>query len=48
MNVRAARAGLAIHEIPSYEYLRLHGMSNLNVVRDGIRIAKFILRERFE
>jgi glycosyltransferase involved in cell wall biosynthesis len=46
MNVRAAKAGLAIHEIPSYEYLRLHGLSNLNVVRDGIRIAKFILHER--
>lgn len=47
MNVRAAKAGLAIQEIPSYEYLRLHGMSNLKVVRDGLRIAKFILRERF-
>ena len=47
MNVRAAKAGLAIQEIPSYEHLRLHGMSNLNVVRDGMRIAKFILRERF-
>jgi len=47
MNVRAAKAGLAIQEIPSYEYLRLHGMSNLKVVRDGWRIAKFILRERF-
>jgi glycosyltransferase involved in cell wall biosynthesis len=47
MNVRAAKAGLAIHEIPSYEHARLHGMSNLNVVRDGIRIAKFIVREHF-
>lgn len=47
MNVRAAKAGLAIQEIPSYEHIRLHGMSNLNVVRDGIRIAKFIVRERF-
>jgi glycosyltransferase involved in cell wall biosynthesis len=47
MNVRAARAGLAIQEIPSYEHLRLHGMSNLKVVRDGMRIAKFIVRERF-
>jgi glycosyltransferase involved in cell wall biosynthesis len=45
MNVRAAKVGLAIQEIPSYEYLRLHGMSNLKVVRDGIRIAKFIVRE---
>jgi glycosyltransferase involved in cell wall biosynthesis len=47
MNVRAAKAGLAIHEIPSYEHLRLHGMSNLKVVRDGLRIAKFIVHERF-
>lgn len=47
MNVRAARAGLVIQEIPSYEHLRLHGMSNLNAVRDGMRIANFILRERF-
>jgi glycosyltransferase involved in cell wall biosynthesis len=47
MNVRAAKAGLAIQEIPSYEHLRLHGISNLRVVRDGIRIGKFIFRERF-
>jgi glycosyltransferase involved in cell wall biosynthesis len=47
MNVRAAKVGLAIQEIPSYEHLRLHGMSNLKVVRDGWRIAKFIFRERF-
>ena len=45
MNVRAAKVGLAIQEIPSYEHLRLHGMSNLKVVRDGLRIAKFIVRE---
>jgi glycosyltransferase involved in cell wall biosynthesis len=47
MNVRAAKAGLVIQEIPSHEHLRLHGISNLRVVRDGIRIAKFIIRERF-
>lgn len=47
MNVRAAKAGLAIQEIPSYEHLRLHGMSNLKVFRDGMRIARFIFRERF-
>jgi glycosyltransferase involved in cell wall biosynthesis len=46
MNVRAAKAGLTIQEIPSHEHQRLHGMSNLKVVRDGIRIAKFIVRER--
>lgn len=47
MNVRAAKAGLSIQEIPSYEHLRLHGLSNLKVMRDGIRIGKFIFRERF-
>jgi glycosyltransferase involved in cell wall biosynthesis len=47
MNVRAAKAGLAIQEIPSHEHLRIHGLSNLKVMRDGIRIGKFIVRERF-
>jgi hypothetical protein len=47
MNVRAAKAGLSIQEIPSHEHVRLHGISNLKVMRDGIRIAKFIVRERF-
>jgi glycosyltransferase involved in cell wall biosynthesis len=47
MNVRAAKAGLKIHEIPSHEHSRLHGESNLHVFRDGMRIARFILRERF-
>lgn len=46
MNVRAAKAGLAIHEVPSYEHTRIHGLSNLKVVRDGMRIARFIMRER--
>lgn len=47
MNVRAARAGLRIQEVPSHEHSRLHGESNLHVVRDGLRIAKFIVQERF-
>ena len=47
MNVRAAKAGLKIHEIPSHEHPRRHGESNLHVFRDGMRIAKFIARERF-
>ena len=47
MNVRAAKAGLLIQEIPSHEHSRLHGVSNLRIGRDGIRIAKSILREHF-
>lgn len=48
MNVRAAKAGLAIQEIPSHEHSRVHGESNLRVVHDGIRIGRFIVRERFQ
>jgi glycosyltransferase involved in cell wall biosynthesis len=47
MNIRAARAGLLIQEIPSHEHARVHGESNLRVIRDGWRIAKVIMRERF-
>jgi glycosyltransferase involved in cell wall biosynthesis len=46
MNVRAAKAGLSIQEIPSWEHNRLYGTSNLKVFRDGVRIARFIIRER--
>jgi glycosyltransferase involved in cell wall biosynthesis len=44
--VRAARGGLVIHEVPSYERPRLAGTSNLNAVRDGVRILRTIFRER--
>ncbi|MEU8270907.1 glycosyltransferase family 2 protein [Sphaerisporangium sp. NPDC049002] len=46
MNVRAAQAGLVVHEIPSHEHCRIHGTSNLRAVRDGWRVLKTILRER--
>jgi glycosyltransferase involved in cell wall biosynthesis len=46
MNIRAAQAGLVIHEIPSHERCRIHGTSNLHAVRDGWRVLKTILRER--
>lgn len=47
MSIRAAKAGLRIHEVPSHEHPRLHGASNLRVIRDGWRILRLILRERF-
>jgi glycosyltransferase involved in cell wall biosynthesis len=46
MNIRAARAGLRVHEVPSHEHSRMYGMSNLHVARDGWRIAKVIVGER--
>jgi glycosyltransferase involved in cell wall biosynthesis len=43
--VRAARAGLRIAEIPSYEYGRLSGNSNLRAFRDGRRVLTTLTRE---
>jgi glycosyltransferase involved in cell wall biosynthesis len=47
VNIRAARAGLAITEVPSVEHARIHGVSNLNALTDGVRVLRTILRERF-
>jgi glycosyltransferase involved in cell wall biosynthesis len=46
INVRIAKAGLVIHEVPSDEHPRLHGTSNLHAVRDGSRVLRTIVRER--
>jgi glycosyltransferase involved in cell wall biosynthesis len=46
INVRIAKAGLVVHEVPSYEHPRMHGSSNLHAVRDGSRVLRTILRER--
>ena len=46
MNIRAARAPLRIHEVPSFEYDRRHGMSNLNARHDGVRVLRTIISER--
>jgi len=45
INIRAAKAGLRIREVPSYEAPRLHGASNLNAWRDGRRVLTTIVRE---
>ncbi len=45
INIRAARAGLKIHEVPSFEHDRRHGVSNLNARRDGMRVLRTILAE---
>ena len=47
INIRVAQAGLRIREVPSMEGQRIHGVSNLNAWRDGRRILKTILSERF-
>jgi hypothetical protein len=34
-------------EVPSFEHDRVFGSSNLKAIRDGWRVLKVILRERF-
>lgn len=46
LNLRACRSGLRICEVPSLEYGRMHGASNLRAFRDGWRVLVTIARER--
>jgi glycosyltransferase involved in cell wall biosynthesis len=46
IHVRVARAGLQVAEVPSFEYKRIHGVSNLNATRDGLRVVRTIFAER--
>jgi glycosyltransferase involved in cell wall biosynthesis len=42
----AVKAGLTIREVPSFELERRAGTSNLNAVRDGLRVLRTMLRQR--
>ena len=45
INIRVARAGLVVAEVPSFEEDRIHGESNLRTFRDGFRVLRTIFRE---
>jgi glycosyltransferase involved in cell wall biosynthesis len=46
INTRVAKAELTIAEVPSFEFPRIHGQSNLNTWRDGCRVLRALLVER--
>jgi hypothetical protein len=46
LTLNAVKAGLAIEEVASFELPRRHGASNLNAVRDGLRVLRTIMDER--
>jgi glycosyltransferase involved in cell wall biosynthesis len=46
INVRIAKAGLTVAEVPSFERDRVHGTSNLNAFSDGFRVLRTIHTER--
>ena len=46
INIRVARGGLVVTEVPSFEHARIHGLSNLSTFADGLRVLRTILTER--
>ena len=46
IHIRIAKSGLRVTEVPSFERSRIHGVSNLNAIRDGLRVVRTILTER--
>ena len=47
INTRIARGRLQVVEVPSFELARLHGESKLNTWRDGFRVLRAAVSERF-
>lgn len=47
INIRVAQAGLIVKEVASYECSRIHGVSNLNALSNGLRVFRTILAERY-
>jgi glycosyltransferase involved in cell wall biosynthesis len=45
LNIKAARSGLKVAEVPSFERGRLHGLSNLRAWPDGMRVLRTVLSE---
>jgi glycosyltransferase involved in cell wall biosynthesis len=46
VNIRVPKAGLKVAEVPSFEHSRIHGVSNLSAVSDGMRVLRTVLTER--
>ena len=47
ISLRILKARLKIIEVPSMEHPRIYGQSNLRTFRDGWRVLKTIVRERY-
>ena len=45
INIRVAGRGYRVQEVPSLELDRIHGESNLNTFRDGMRVLRTIFSE---
>jgi glycosyltransferase involved in cell wall biosynthesis len=47
INIRVAKLGLQVAEVPSFEADRIHGESKLSTFRDGLRVLRVIVKERY-
>jgi hypothetical protein len=47
LSLRLRKANLKIIEVPSVEHPRMYGQSNLRTFRDGWRVLKTIVKERW-
>jgi glycosyltransferase involved in cell wall biosynthesis len=45
INCRFAAAGVTVAEVPSLEQMRIHGVSHLNAVTDGLRVLRTLAIE---
>lgn len=45
IHIRAAKAGLVVAEVPSFESSRIYGNSNLRALADGMRVLRVIATE---
>jgi hypothetical protein len=45
LSCRVASSNLSVTEVPSVERLRVHGVSNLNALSDGLRVLRTIFVE---
>lgn len=43
LNMLVADSGLAVVEVPSHEFCRVHGSSNLHAIKDGLRVLRTII-----
>jgi glycosyltransferase involved in cell wall biosynthesis len=46
IHIRVVKAGLVVTEVPSFERSRIHGVSNLSALSDGIKVLQAIFIER--
>lgn len=45
ISIKAAKLGLKVKEVPSFEKKRLHGDGKLNTISDGLTIISWIVKE---